>query len=308
MQAAMQAGALVCAPTRGACAPGRISAGRCRDARRFGLLVLFALGSTLSALPEARAERSYAHRGRHREQEFAVRIHVTMPQDSLADDGSAQTYRADQVSSGVPARALGHVRAATRMFIRRYPPQLIHDQLSDIYVSGDLEINGLNLSGTFRDSSLWAVFDARRPLDVAQVALVEELHSEFSSILMRAYRFPLDEWLDANPAGFSYRGTGASFMREHDPGVYFASTPALLDGGFLFPYSTASLEEDVNMYAMLVFEQPEILHNCAMRYWRVAEKLRVLSRFYSSIGVDLPSASESDSTVQPVPRCLAAAQ
>jgi len=125
------------------------------------------------------------------------------------------------------------------------------------------------------------VWDRTRKYDVNFIR--RRLHSEFSSILRDYTPFPDQEWLQLNPAGFSYTGTG--FEMLDDPDIYKESEEDLSEG-FLCKYSRSSLENDFNMIAAELFTQPDSLETLAGQYPVIGSKLNLAKAFYRSLSDD----------------------
>jgi hypothetical protein len=164
-------------------------------------------------------------------------------------------------------------------FLSSYPPELIINTLSDVYVAGSLSLYGLNYGGTYGRRSIYLAVGSREDgYDDAFVSGV--LHSEFSSILFHEYRFPEDDWSDCNEAGWRYARDLPQLLRRGDP---YQTAEDLLQGGFLAAYSQVSSEEDVNMFVFMAAAQPARLFSAASKYARVRRKLDILTRFYEEV-------------------------
>jgi hypothetical protein len=113
------------------------------------------------------------------------------------------------------------------------------------------------------------------------------MHAEFSSILLKNYGFPSDEWQAINKPSWRYFGSGSEMLGEK--GLY-DQTEELLAEGFLSRYSQASLEEDFNVFADWVFTKPDRLRELASTYERIRKKYQVVIKFYKSIDptIDIP--------------------
>ncbi len=114
--------------------------------------------------------------------------------------------------------------------------------------------------------------------------LSARFHSEFSSILMRNYKFSEVEWVKLNPGNFAYSGNGVEVLGQDNLLGY---TNELLDKGFLVAYSKSSLENDVNIIASWLFTQPQQLKNFCMVHEKIKLKTELAVKFYKSIGVDI---------------------
>ncbi len=181
-----------------------------------------------------------------------------------------------------------------------YPPiQAALAQYPDAVIKNNLRALGLAKQLSFFNTQYGATYTETQPqrntiylsripnLDEAEVYdyVLDSVHHEFSSILLKKYPFPEKAWRAANPSGFRYQyessdNPGLTAMQNsdvHQTGAVFFSN------GFLSAYSQASLEEDLNVFSGEVFTHPQAILEKARRYPRIAQKLRVWLGFYGGL-------------------------
>lgn len=106
------------------------------------------------------------------------------------------------------------------------------------------------------------------------------MHAEFSSILFRSSKFPIQEWEAINKPEWRYLGTGFDQLGNSN---LYAQTEELLEDGFLNEYSKASLEEDFNTFAAWVFTRQDRLSKLALKHKRIRMKYELVAEFYKAI-------------------------
>ena len=104
-------------------------------------------------------------------------------------------------------------------------------------------------------------------------------HHELSSLLVAPHheQFDAKAWLAANPPDFEYFGTSWRGSPQ-------ASRPTFSRTGFVCRYGMASLENDINTYAMYLFTRSDWLLPQAALHPRVRQKLDVLMEFLRAPG------------------------
>jgi hypothetical protein len=168
-------------------------------------------------------------------------------------------------------------------FASTYGIDFLRSNLTDIYLFGELQCYGKSLGGTNAQSSLYIKIPPQSQ-GFTDSFLLSTLHAEFSSILLRNYRFPYSEWEEANPAGFAYAENPFQVVEDPDQ---LAPTEELLLAGFLSPIAATSLENDLNRIAFSVFTGGKAFCEQAERYPRIALKVELATRFYRSVDPEI---------------------
>lgn len=164
-------------------------------------------------------------------------------------------------------------------FAERYPPEVLRENLKQIYLVADLQFYGKSFGATNSADAVYLRNGNAKGL-YRDAFLVARLHSEFSSILMRKYQFPKAEWAQLNPDDFKYSGTGVEVLGQKD---LYGQTPELLERGFLVRYSQSSMENDFNMISDWLFTRPAELAKLAAEHRQLAAKRQLAIDFYKQI-------------------------
>jgi len=175
------------------------------------------------------------------------------------------------------------VFANIAIFTFSYSSTFLKRNLTDIYILNDLECYGKSYGGTSGRSSIYLEVDTQDEGYTDQF-LLGMLHSEFSSILIRSYQFPEQEWRQINQNGFAYSENALEVVEQdriREP------TKDLLEAGFLVRYATTSLENDFNMFAEWLFTREKELCELRTRYERINKKAHLAIEFYKSIGSEV---------------------
>jgi hypothetical protein len=218
---------------------------------------------------------------------FGVRVHVSYDRDVFFPP----TWKRPPVSARGSQIEPDEVSLLMRLipeFLSMYPPSLVTNNLRDIYLLSAMSFYGLDYGGTFSKAGIFITCPSgsRRYHDLS---LAATMHSEFSSILLRNYRFPEKEWTGINDVNWRYLGSGTDLLGRPD---LFEQTEDLFRQGFMCTYGQASLEEDVNMYVFSAIHGHHTLSSAATRHTRIRKKLRVLILFYEGIGRELHYSGE----------------
>jgi hypothetical protein len=169
-------------------------------------------------------------------------------------------------------------RKALQPILNKYPASFIACVLKTIYVGS--EIKGVLRAetgsqrywgGTYfhSDLSMFVMFNGD-----AQ-SFESTFHHELAHGIYHAYRQQFNEkaWLAANPPGFTYKG-----VADFGP-----STPELRQQGFMRPYATWNLEEDVACIAQALIGNTEAFAKLAAQNPRLRQKASVLIALYQAV-------------------------
>lgn len=150
-----------------------------------------------------------------------------------------------------------------------YPGNLLEQHLRNIYITGTLRCFGVPYLGTNSRQDIYIALHANDEVE-------RTFHHEFSSILLRNFPAHFDKaaWLQLSPELLNT--SSAKAIRQGLSGT--AADSALLEKGYLSPYSLSNYENDFNMYA-------EYLFTATMEFWQMAEKhTRVMQKIMLVIG------------------------
>ncbi len=167
--------------------------------------------------------------------------------------------------------------------LSRYPERVIRNNLKGINLAGGIYFYNLRYGGTYTGTIVYLTSGGVRK-GYTDTYIIGSFHHEFSSILLRNYRFPKSEWLAANPKGFSYRFTDHGGRRAlQDGSDSLTGTAKLYRDGFLNQYSTAGFEEDLNEYSGRILTDPAGFKKLMKTYPRIEKKFRVWLSYYRSV-------------------------
>ncbi|MGI9352180.1 MAG: putative zinc-binding metallopeptidase [Rhizobiaceae bacterium] len=169
-----------------------------------------------------------------------------------------------------------------REFLTAYPEPVIRDNLDSVYLLSRLNFFGKSYGGTNSKKSIYIKSEGIEK-GFSDSYLLGLMHHEFSSILMRNYPFPMQEWNKLNPKKFRYLGDGKSALDWKNPHL---QNKNLLRDGFLIKYSTSSTENDFNVMSSWLFTHPQELKKIASRYPKINSKLNLTLEFLRSIDGD----------------------
>jgi hypothetical protein len=219
--------------------------------------------------------------------EFGVQVHVIYDFESYFPREwreAAYSAQGSQIDVDESMRLIRLIPG----FLSMYPAQLIRRNLRDIYLLKAMSFYGLRYGGT---NSLDGIYIASRGNEpkCRDERLAGVMHAEFSSILLRNYRFPSEAWSRINDSNWRYAGTIKDLIGRSD---LYSHTETLLRQGFISIYGQASVEEDVNMYIECVIEQRSFVTVAAANHKRVRQKLEILTHFFEGIKHQLGFSGE----------------
>ncbi|MFW5853003.1 MAG: hypothetical protein ACOCUR_03150 [Nanoarchaeota archaeon] len=162
--------------------------------------------------------------------------------------------------------------------MKKYPQNIILNNLNRAYVYSRLFINGMDVQGLRKESNIY--------LSMKNDELPLVFHHEFSSILFDNYRrfFEKKEWNESNIKGFRYSEPLTKGMVAI--GNKKASTilePKLFSSGFLNQYSTTSIDNDFSEYSAHLMCYEDMITILSNKYPRMKNKIKMVKEFYKKI-------------------------
>ncbi|MBV1872218.1 MAG: hypothetical protein KUG83_06690 [Gammaproteobacteria bacterium] len=169
--------------------------------------------------------------------------------------------------------------------LEKYPVEVIKQNLSTIYLFKELSFYGVGYGGTSIGNSIYLTGGAiEEGYDNTYMANV--FHHELSSIFFRDHPFPKEAWSSINPEEFayvdSYNEVLAAVTEANESGDNVGSH----EEGFVSKYGQSTLENDFNMYAEMIFMDPQKLKSLSEKYPRVRQKYELTKNFYTSMSED----------------------
>lgn len=172
----------------------------------------------------------------------------------------------------------------------KYPVSLIRRNLKQIGLAKRLYFYGSFYGATYTESgpdrgSLFLSQESTSPDADTRDYIMDSVHHEFSSLLMKKYPFPMQQWRQANTADFAY-----AFEDKANPGLEAMRSgqdklkdDALFAQGFLSAYAMSSVEEDFNVFSGVAFLYPDWMIELAQAHEPLRNKLVVWLDFHLAI-------------------------
>ena len=164
----------------------------------------------------------------------------------------------------------------------RYPPDVITRNLDSIRLSELLTFHDVDYGGTSLGTVLYLT-SAGRSQGFDELYIEQLFHHEFSSILMRNYDFPAEQWSAANPLGFEYPSGIDDALQAIEIQLSTSGSAELYGQGFLSEYGRSSLENDMNLYAEMIFTDPQRMKELIAAYPPTRTKYLLLKDFYLGV-------------------------
>jgi hypothetical protein len=166
--------------------------------------------------------------------------------------------------------------------IKKYPVSVIKKNLENIYVLSDLIFFDQSFGGT---NSRNAVYLSNKGIakGYTDQYLEQLFHAEFSSILLRNYKDLFDEaeWIQGNPASFSYGKGGVEALKTKQASERFDEE--LNRSGFINSYATSSLENDFNAFAKNLFAPSKGFKSLVETHPKLHRKRMLIIGFYTRL-------------------------
>jgi hypothetical protein len=171
---------------------------------------------------------------------------------------------------------------AARRALACYPTELLSASLERVYLVGSIRYAGHRSVGLYHNKCIYISTTTLQGTWNPRY-MAGTMHHELSSVLLQHFRdrFPLDAWMAANPAGFSYINKPTSEIDLSTIKNIFV--PELAKIGFLSPYAQTNIENDFNIVACALFHNDDGLWQYVAISPALATKIRLAISFYSSI-------------------------
>jgi hypothetical protein len=188
------------------------------------------------------------------------------------------------VSVPVPERLQALQRL--RHDLSHYDPGFLQQHLKRIFLVYALSFKGQPYGGTNDHRYKWLYLQHYWLGSDSVRKKTMGFHHELSSILLKTYitRFDEHAWRNANVPQFEY-----TFARSLETNIQTGRTSltgneALYRQGFLCPYGTLTLEDDINTFAQYLIGGTDLMSGKLDHYPRMVEKIKLLTTFYLKIG------------------------
>ena len=171
-------------------------------------------------------------------------------------------------------RVMGHIN----IFLENIPKRVIRLNITDIYLFKDLSFYGKSSGFTNSNSALYIKSKGKRN-GYSDDYILKSLYHSFSSILMRHYAFPEQQWSEVNKRHTYLKAQ--SNVRFHDD--IQEVDRKLASQGFINKYATISLKKDFNTLSEFLFLKPRELRSLASQHRKIRKKLNMSIEFYKQI-------------------------
>lgn len=169
-----------------------------------------------------------------------------------------------------------------------YPKDILHSDLDAVNVGGQIQTEREQFTSGFFQPTSQDIYLFPLVADALNIDRDSDVrhtfHHEFSSILMRKYRFDMIGFMASNGTDFEYWFDQAEIMNSTHVGYYADSN--LLEQGLLTYYSQTSPENDYNTYAEILFSEPARMSEYCSTHKRIESKYEHVKAFYLKISAD----------------------
>jgi hypothetical protein len=172
-----------------------------------------------------------------------------------------------------------------------YPKDILLSDLDNVYFGGRIQTERSQFTAGFfipskKDIYLFSMLSDYSANETLLI-LAETFHHEFSSILMRNYRFDMIGFMAYNGTDFEYWHDEERILTSTHTGNY--TSGPLWDEGLLRYYSQTSPENDYNIYVEMMFSNPERMSDYCSTNERIKNKYEHVKAFYLKISPDFQS-------------------
>ncbi len=186
------------------------------------------------------------------------------------------------IATPIPEKEIIRTNESLLKAITKYPFSMIEKNLRKIYAMRTLSFFDLDYGGTYYRRCVYITNDGIEKGYTVKV-IEGSFHHEFSSVLIKRYKkaFKKSEWMAANPLNFTYGDGGKEALKSNKSSK--RPDASLYPSGFLNEYSLASIEEDFNCYAELLFMSDDDFWIAWETSEAVRKKTNILISFYHRI-------------------------
>jgi len=218
------------------------------------------------------------------ESRFHVPVVAALDERFLPAEWKSQPYAAR--ATEIEATESFRICSSIERELEKYPESVLSDFLGGIHLSRTLEIWGGLYGATFYGNLVFLTSTGARD-GFTKAYFARSFHHEFSSVLMSRAGFDHEAWRAANPPDFDYQNDAVvaetlnqTWTESGDPGLY--------SQGVLTAYGLQDLENDINVYAEVLFSDPRGLQALASEYPAIERKAALLTAFYEGLDPAFP--------------------
>jgi len=166
--------------------------------------------------------------------------------------------------------------------LAQYPPDIVKNNIIEIRLSKTLSFFNVGYGGSNINSVIYLTSEGVGQ-GYTDFYIKQSFHHEFSSSLFNNYDFPKIQWLEANPADFYYHSDAANELKSIESDKDLFGEEQYYQNGIIAKYSYTNYENDFNLFAQMVFNEPERLKKLVNKYPILKKKYLIMKDFYLSI-------------------------
>jgi hypothetical protein len=163
-----------------------------------------------------------------------------------------------------------------------YPPDVIKRDLKAIKLSKEVWFYGVRYGASAFGHTVYLT-DGGREQGFTDFYIAQTFHHEFSSVLMKSHAFPTQQWFEANPPDVKYQTDFERYLKSIAEDRDLEGNDYYHQRGMMSKYSYSTLENDFNLYAQTVFNEPLRMKSLINQYPRMKAKYEILKAFYLSL-------------------------
>ena len=173
------------------------------------------------------------------------------------------------------------IKKTILLSLKKYPSQLIRENLKKIFLLQKIQFYGLNYGGTYSKDSIFITNTS------VNFYIEKAFHHEFSHILFKNLKFFFKEkqWESINSKKFHYGDGGVEALKNNKHSQIPKKT--FHKDGLLHEYATSALKEDFASIAENLFLPINGFKDLIDKYERIKQKRILAIEFYQRINKNL---------------------
>jgi hypothetical protein len=166
--------------------------------------------------------------------------------------------------------------------LSQYPPEVIKTHIESIRLAKELWFYGVRYGGSMFEKILYLT-NSGREQGFTDFFIKQTFHHEFSSVLMKSHDFPTEKWISANPPDVKYETDFEKYLQSIEQDRDLKGNEYFYQRGMISKYGYSTVENDFNLYAQTVFNEPKRMKDLVNKYPIIRKKYEILKDFYLSI-------------------------
>jgi hypothetical protein len=235
-----------------------------------GLLLLYLSGDLIPESAASRAARLSAENG--------IRIASGDPRTFFVPPYAPRDARLVQVElTATDAESTSIALQGAETSLRQYPAGFVAKLIGAIFIAGEMHVGGAVAGGTV--GPWWIILAAPAGLGREGIYATSLLgvHHELSSFVYRRRSETPARWAEFSPTGWLYKTDTKDIIGLADGPAPKPET------GFLSLYGTSTEENDFNVYAEMMFTEPDTVARLARKHPLIRRKLDFVMAEYVAV-------------------------